>query len=357
MKLCKISLCILFLLSLLSYSQAQTGIIVENGANVLASPGSFIVLDNGAGISNNSPETEFLGKITLKGSEPQAFQGSEPYTVQVLELSKIGSSAELFTTVSVLQEIILSGGLLVLTSGNLILEENTEISGAFSTFNMIVCDSDGMLIKQLTQTGYLFLPVGSNNGTANYSPAELTFTQGNFSDAWISVNVKDEKHPANPSTSNFISRYWTVSPVGIQDFECEVLFHYLPEDIFGEENEITSALYSNNEWTALNPAETNQISGIVNEFGDFTGADNNVLSVHNPSRSPVINADNSHIRLSAQALDSFTKLQIYDSAGRLISSQTITDSVIPHELNTGIYLIVLSGKNSQSYSSKIIITH
>ena len=61
-------------------------------------------------------------------------------------------------------------------------------------------------------------PVGDTSGIIDYSPVKLTFNSATFTDAIVSINLKNEKHAENSSANGYIDRYWTISQTGITDF-------------------------------------------------------------------------------------------------------------------------------------------
>jgi hypothetical protein len=119
--------------------------------------------------------------------------------------------------------------------------------------------------------------VGDNTGTAEYSPASISFDSGSFdSGAQACVNLADEKHPQNLA-SNHITRYWTVTSSNITSFLADLSFVYIdPADIVGTESAIYTGKYDSGVWTAGNTADTiNNILSMdnVSSFSDFTGLD------------------------------------------------------------------------------------
>ena len=172
--------------------------------------------------------------------------------------------------------LTLTRGLVELGDNDLTLGADASVSGTPSASNMIVTSGSGVLKKVFSGTGSFLFPLGDNSGTAEYSPATLNFTSGNFSSAWAGVKVTNGKQPQNGSTTNYLERYWSVTQSGITGFSCNTSFTYLPEDVNGtEEASVYGAKWNGSAWTALdavNPAD-HSFSGTVDGFSDFTGVE------------------------------------------------------------------------------------
>ncbi len=175
-------------------------------------------------------------------------------------------------------------GTLTLTSGELNLNGNTltignsgSIGGSPGTSNHVIATS-GTLRKEYSGTGSFDFPVG--DGTY-YSPMTLNFTSGTFASAEVDVSVTDSKHPQNTSASEYITRYWTVNSSGISDFSCAVVATYADDDIVGTEIELAGAKWDGLTWLLLNnvTTATNQITGTVSGFSDFTAGEDAALPV------------------------------------------------------------------------------
>ena len=95
------------------------------------------------------------------------------------------------------------------------------------------------------------------------------------------MRVTDAKQPNNPSTTNFLTRYWTVTQSGISSFSADTTFTYVDADIVGTESSIYTGKWNGTTWSVLSPANTanNTIGGTVNSFSDFTGGDAGPLAV------------------------------------------------------------------------------
>lgn len=113
--------------------------------------------------------------------------------------------------------LTLSNGLLLLGNFNLTLGMNSNpIVGSFSASNMIITNGSGELRRIYTYPGSFLFPIGDNTGTLEYSPATINVTSVSFTpNSYIGVRTTDAKHPQVTNSSNFISRFWTVSQFDI----------------------------------------------------------------------------------------------------------------------------------------------
>ncbi|MEO8400099.1 MAG: T9SS type A sorting domain-containing protein [Ignavibacteriaceae bacterium] len=178
-------------------------------------------------------------------------------------------------------DLTLTSGILALTDYNLNLGDSSSINGTASNSKFIEVSGIGELRKTFNSPSSFNYPIGDTSGTFEYSPATLNFTSGIFSLAFAGVNLRNIKHPNNTSANDFINRYWTVNSNGISSFSCDVIFKYADNDISGTEASLYSGSWNGANWSLMNPAETisNQLSGSVSSFSDFTGGEPEVLPV------------------------------------------------------------------------------
>ncbi len=265
----------------------QSAVITSNGSNTsvtsTAATQTVAVNISAGGI----PYTGF-SSATLTGTSgvTVTYNGSAAQTIlggQYGNLSLSNSSGvSLGGNTSVSGTLTLTNTLMSLGSSNLTLGASAVISGTPSSSNMIVTNGVGELQRSFTGTGSFTYPIGDNTGTAEYSPVTLTINSaGSFSSAYVGAKVTDAKHPSNSSTTNYLSRYWTLSSSGISAPNYTALFSYLPADVNGTESNIYGGRY-NSGWSLLSPvnAAAHTFTGTsLTSFSDFTGGENSVLPV------------------------------------------------------------------------------
>ncbi|HEX8563292.1 MAG TPA: hypothetical protein VF676_09970 [Flavobacterium sp.] len=138
-------------------------------------------------------------------------------------------------------------GVLTLTAGNLNIGNSVltlgtaPVAGTFDATHMIVASGTGEVRRPFSSAGTYLFPIGDATGTTQYSPLTVTVSSGTFAGAFVGVSVTDAIHPNNASLSNHISRYWKVNQTGISNAVATISATYLPVDVVGSENAITTA--------------------------------------------------------------------------------------------------------------------
>lgn len=147
------------------------------------------------------------------------------------------------TAIQVNNELLFTAGKFILNGTNTITlgtaSSNGIITGANSS-RYLVTYTGGLtstLVRHTnTNTTYLY-PVGD---ITNYTPITLTLYSGGNSAATISGSVTATAHPQIGTSTNYLSRYWSMDQTGLTSgFGFGVQFLYADGDIVGSE----SALY------------------------------------------------------------------------------------------------------------------
>jgi parallel beta-helix repeat protein len=246
--------------------------------NLKVNSGATLTLNNTlsvAGDIENNGTITGSGTITLNGAASQQISGD------FIGMSVNNASGITLGDHSNIDGVLnLSNGQINIGNYDLTLSSTSSITGTFSTSNMIVAEGTGILKKEFSGTGSFTFPVGEITGAAEYTPATLNFTSGTFTSAWAGINVFDIKHPDNSSTTDYITRYWSMSQNGISGFTCDISFTYTDADVEGTESNIFSMKY-NGSWLKLNAANTvsNLLSGTVTSFSDATGGEEGSLPI------------------------------------------------------------------------------
>lgn len=213
------------------------------------------------------------GRVAFNGSSVQTIGGNNQTTFYDLTVNN-AAGAVLGRSERVEHTLTLSNGRLTLGDHDLVLgSAATAVGGTLGASRMVVADGAGRLCKEYAAAGSFTFPVGDAGGTAEYSPAVLNFTSGTFGSGLACINLADEKHPNNPSTSDYLTRYWTVTANGITNFTCTAAFAYVEADVVGTESNIQALRYHDGNWTAGDPvdATNHRLTMTVNLFSDFTG--------------------------------------------------------------------------------------
>jgi hypothetical protein len=166
----------------------------------------------------------------------------------------------------------LTAGTINLGSANMTIGASASIAvSSPDATKMIIASGTGELRKTFTAAGSFTYPIGDNVGTAEYSPATLTFS--GTPSGYAGVRVQNAKHPnINVGISDYITRYWPVSST-ISSPTCTASFTYLAADENGTPANYFGGRYLSPDWYCLD--DVDQVSRIISKtglsaFGDFT---------------------------------------------------------------------------------------
>jgi len=344
----RIRLLIISLLMAFNYTFSQE-VIITGDAILNITPNVTFVFSNGGKLINNSTTDTLNGKFIFSGPDTMGIGGT-----QATEFFNLSLENEAFVSLSnnikVNTELNLVSGILNLLNNNLTILDGATITGTFSENNMIAADSDGKLQFEIAGNGTYLFPVGDTTGTNDYSPVNLIFNSGSYSDAVVSVNLKNEKHSNNSSPSNYLDRYWSLSQTGISGFECDVEFNYTNEDIQGTESDIYGGKWNGSYWTPLNQASLNAVTGTVNDFSDFTGGDLSALTIEDIDEYNVeIIVNGNLITINSENNAKLVRADIYNLLGQKLFTKNL-ENADNHEIDfnaaSDYYLIKVSFENS-----------
>ncbi len=329
---------------------AQKGIIINSGAKMELSAGATLIIGDDLGLINNSVNSIFDGTVVFSGTSLQEIGGSESTEFSVLDIDN-NNGVFLSTDSRIADELILTAGVLDIGDFNLTLSDISSVSGTFSSGNMINVAGSGLLSKEINSNDYFLLPVGDLTTGADYSPVDFDFTSGSYSNAFVSVGVKNSKHPNNTSTTDYLNRYWLLSSSGIFDFSCDMTFTYVPGDVAGNETNIHGAIRNNNEWVDLGQVSSSQITGTSNSFADVTGVESQLFvgigDVLNENLSVYYN--NGVIFINNQNGIELKNVEVFDVSGRLLTEFSVNNTgneEISFSNTTGYYFVKINTEES-----------
>jgi hypothetical protein len=336
---------------------AQNGIIINNGAKVELNNGATLVIGDDMGFINNSTETVLNGSVIFSGTALQEIGGTESSQFTILEIDNL-NGVYLAVDTRVADQLILSSGVLDLGDFNLTMSDIADVSGTFSSDNMIAVDGNGRLIKEISGNGGFLLPVGDLTAGADYSPVEFDFLSGNYSNANISLGVSNSKHVDNPSANDYLNRYWLLNSSGITGFSCDLIFNYVSGDIVGTESNIIGAVWDAGSWTKIGQAGANQFSGSTEHFDSVTGLESQYVDVFNIAEEQLlVYYDKGNIFLKSEDPLNIESVEVYDMVGQLIQSKSpINDGYdeIPFSASSGYYLLKINTDRG-SFAKKLLI--
>ncbi len=234
---------------------------LTNTAGTLADAGRTITVNGGVTMSGTHSGA---GKIILNGgSGVHTLSGTGSYTN--LELNDTYGAA-LGASCSINGVLTMTSGLFALGNNDLTLATTASISGTPGTTKMIVTNGTGQLKKTFaTGISSFTFPVGETSGTTEYSPVTLSFTANATSGA-VGVRVVNAKHPANPQSDNYISRYWSFTAPSLTTYTYTATFTYPVADVTGSDESLFIAQRYDNGTSAWLPdpaSSTNAVTHVL----------------------------------------------------------------------------------------------
>ncbi|MBF0451904.1 MAG: DUF2341 domain-containing protein, partial [Candidatus Magnetomorum sp.] len=189
------------------------------------------------------------------------------------------ASVLLSNTLEIVGHLTISSGFLVIGDHDLRIHQGAVLDGSFSNTAMIVTNGAGSLIREISQPGGIAFPIGDMTAAPGYSPFTLVFNSGEFTDASVSVQTKNEKITENFSVSTYVDRYWRVTSSGISNYSCTVFATTEASDIQGTRNGLYFGRWDGSNWFLMDPVHDTypMFSGTVQDFGIFTGGEQDVF--------------------------------------------------------------------------------
>ncbi len=215
--------------------------------------------ENNASASMYDPGS---GKLIFIGNGAQAIKGNFATNFGFVEMK--GSGAK-----SLEQPIVAENGLifdssrLYLNDENLTMRAGATVTGTPSASSMIVVNGAGKLRREINASGSMTFPIGDTTGTADYTPATITFTSATFNNGVVEMSVVNNAD-VSCGGGNFINRYWQVEFGGITGFSGSGAFKYVNSDIFGDETEIFTLSRDINDTFCNFGAEADVVNNTLN---------------------------------------------------------------------------------------------
>jgi len=276
------------------------------------------------------------------GTVAQATGNGLPATVNNLAIANTAGAVTLGASTTVGGTLTLTSGLLLLGNNTLTLGSAAAVAGTYSNSSMIVADlaaGTGQVRKLFADgTGVarsITFPIGDNTGTADYSPVSLNFSAGNFSSASVGISVWNLKHPNNGSTTDYINRFWRITPTGISAFTCAGSFTYVSADAQGSQSNIVPSLWDGAVWTPLNNANLTPptLTGTISSFAatsDVTGGESGALPIQLASFTGTeVNQHFVKLLWTTSTETNNYGIEVQKSAEELAGYETIAGSLFP----------------------------
>lgn len=162
------------------------------------------------------------------------------------------------TDVTINNSLVLTNGLIDISSLSKMTLEDVATTTSASSNSFVIADiagSSGIFRKRLTASYPSFtFPIGDAVASADgaqFSPATISFSGTTYSaTAYINVAVNDIIHPNIDSSTDYITRYWSVNRSGtFTNPNYTFTGTYLPIDILGTESNSIAASWNGTNWT------------------------------------------------------------------------------------------------------------
>ncbi|GAA4032875.1 hypothetical protein GCM10022386_16440 [Flavobacterium cheonhonense] len=146
--------------------------------------------------------------------------------------------------------LVLTSGIVDLDVYTMSLKAAATITGA-SASNYVIAENSGILSKEFTALGSFTYPIGDKTGTMEYTPATINITAqtGLGTGDYLGVSVVDAKHPNMTATTNFISRYWSITKVNTFTATYTFTGNYVTADINGAPGSSLSQQWDGTAWS------------------------------------------------------------------------------------------------------------
>ncbi len=184
---------------------------------------------------------------------------------------------------------------------------NGTVSNASANSYVITWDgsANGNLIHRVNNNNSYLFPVGDLN---DYSPATVTMTGGSYTNATLTGSVKDAVHPNLGTSTNYLSRYWSINPSGITNPTYNIVYTYFSgTDEVGTAANMWPFKHNSNGWIGcigsgsvsmmgngnFNPGTKTFTWNNLYSFSDFTGNGNGSplpISLLNFEATPILEA-------------------------------------------------------------------
>ena len=213
--------------------------------------------------------------------------------------------------------------------------------------------------RVITSTGTYTFYLADGNG--NVILATVTLNSGTLgSNPLINITTTDGKHGNNASSTNYLSRYWTVTVNDITSPNYDISVVYPTNDISGTESQIAGGVWNGSlPWTKFNTINTssNTISatGITGTNIDFTGITLAAPTVTAGATNATI-CENETINLTASGSGDNPLSYEWTGPNSFTSSQqnpTINNATTS---DAGTYTVTVTDGNGFTASDNIAIT-
>ncbi len=255
-------------------------------------------------------------------------------------------------------------GVFTLTEGRLVLGTNhfTLTSTASQVLGTLV--NDGVVTNSTGEMriGYaspVTFPLADQSTDVEYSPITVTFTSSAAAPgAFVAARVTDAIQPSNASTTDYITRYWSIAQSGYTGYVNTVSASYLDADIVGTEANMITAYSANGSLPfqavgTVNAAANTANSTVAVGTGDFT-------TVGGPAPTVSANADDNTVcsgttvNFTSTASGASALTYAWTSVPAGFTSSVANPSFVVTANTT--FTVTVSDVNGLSASASVVVT-
>ncbi|NIC02895.1 choice-of-anchor D domain-containing protein [Flavobacterium sp. J49] len=249
------------------------GTIIDlNNRNVIIGTAGVANIITGTGTFKGSTTSN----LTLRGTGSigtlyftPTFQNLGTFTI---DRTSGAVACVLGSALTVNTSLALTNGIVDVGNNPMTIGASGTISGA-SASNFVIADvangTSASLRKTLSAAGTFTYPIGDSAASADgmqYSPLTVVFSGGTYG-GYAGYAVHDIKQPNLDASTNYITRYWSMTSSGIAPTTYAVTGTYLPVDVVGTEAACQSNQWNGTSWTNGGaPVTTNTMSITCNTF-------------------------------------------------------------------------------------------
>ena len=215
-----------------------------------------------------------IDNISLTGDSGTTYSGE---IFNKFEVNKTGGGyVTLASNMSAQTSLTLTSGLIKTASYTLTLgtsSANATVTGGSSSSYIVAYDNSGTIgyVKHYVNSNAAYsLPIGD---ASYYVPMTFTLTSATLSSAYITSYTKAVKVPGlSTSVTNYVNRYWEVSPSGITSPTYTIAYTYDNSDIVGSETNFKPVKKSSGTW--YKPTGCTFLTGTAQGTGSLNAATN-----------------------------------------------------------------------------------
>ena len=226
------------------------GTFTNYGTTTLSATSTF--QNSGDWTNNGTVSAAATSLAEFNGTSAQTINGSTTTSFADAKINNSSTGVTLGINTTVTGGLTLTSGLLKTASYTLSLgtsSSNATVTGGSASSYIVAYDNSGTIgyVKSFvnSNTSYSF-PIGD---LTRYTPLTYTQTSATLSSAYLTVYTKAVKVTGlNSSLTNYVNRYWDVTPSGITSPTYTIAYTYNDADIVGSETNFKPIKLSSGTW-------------------------------------------------------------------------------------------------------------